>query len=203
MTEPEEQQNVPHDKNQNFKKHHHENHISQKFDELNKKIKELDEELKNTKSELEVAKKQASQYLNTASYYKTEAETNKKDFERYKERNKDIETQASKKANESVAKKLLPVLDNFDQAMRQVDSSVMQGFAMIYNSLTQTITELGVVEIACKNEKLNPEFHNCINTEKTDDESKEDVIATVYQKGYKFSESNEVIRPATVSVYKL
>lgn len=187
----------------------HENKNTCKNDELEKqlndaknRVDELEEKLKTTENELNETKTKASQYLNTASYYKTQAETNKKDFERYKERNKDIEVQAKTKANEGVAKKILPILDNFDQAMLQVDSEVMKGFLMIYSSIQNILTDIGVVEIVSKNEELNPNIHNCISTEPTDDESLDGHIATVYQKGYKFAETDEVIRPATVSVYK-
>ena len=97
----------------------------------------------------------------------------------------------------------MPVLDNFDQAMAHVEPEVMKGFAMIYSSLLNVLSDIGIVEVPAKNEVLNPELHNCISTEPTTDESKEDVVATIYQKGYMFAESGKVVRPATVSVYKL
>lgn len=204
-TEPEQK-----NENNNHSEHHiheekhkhNEHELMKKLEECEHKVKNLEEKLSETQKELDDNKIKASQYLNTASYYKTQAETNKKDFERYKERNKDIEVQAKTKANESVAKKILPILDNFDQAMLQVDAEVMKGFSMIYSSLQSILTDIGVVAIDCKDDELDPNIHNCINTEQTDDDAKVNHIATVYQKGYKFAETNEVIRPATVSVYK-
>lgn len=167
------------------------------------RCKELEAQIELLEKQVEESKKLASQYLGTASYYKTQAEDNKKDFERYKERNKNIEAEAVTKANESVAKKLLPIIDNFDQAMAHVsDVEILKGFSMIYSSLVSTLSDIGVVEIVCKDELLNPEYHNCISTEETDDESLNDKIACIYQKGYMFAESKQVVRPATVSVYK-
>lgn len=175
-----------------------------KCEALESKIKDLELALEISKKEIDEHKTKASQYLNTASYYKNEAETNKKDFERYKERNKNIEIEAKQKADENVAKKLLPVIDNFDQAMSHItDIEIIKGFSMIYASLVNVLTELGIVEISTSDEELNPEYHNCISTEDTDDESLDGKIASIYQKGYKFAESNKVIRPATVSVYKV
>ncbi len=174
-----------------------------KTKELEAIIKEQETQISKLSSELEETKTKMASYLNTASYYKNEAETNKKDFERFKERNKDIEIQAKKSASEKVSKQLLPILDNFDQAISQVDAEIMRGFTMIYSSMQNVLTDLGLVEISCKNEKLNPEFHNCINTEPTNDETLDGQIANIYQKGYKFAETNEVVRVATVSVYKL
>ena len=83
------------------------------------------------------------------------------------------------------------------------DSEVLKGFAMIYSSLVGALSDIGIVEIICKNQELNPELHNCISTEETDDESLNDKIAEVYQKGYMFADSGKVVRPATVSVYKV
>jgi len=169
--------------------------------ELLKQIEELETALNKAGELLKEQQSKANQYLSTASYYKNESETTKKDFERFKERNKNIEAEAIVKANEVVAKKLLPILDNFDQAMTHVDSEVMKGFSMIYTSLIGCLTDLGIVEIETDG-TLDPEFHNCINTEPTDDETLDEKIACVYQKGYMFADTNKVVRAATVSVYK-
>ena len=174
-----------------------------KKNELESQIEILSNELELAKKTIEEQKSTITSYLSTASYYKNELDNQKKDFDRYKERNKNFESEMLLKANESVAKKILPILDNFDQAISHVDAEVMKGFAMIYGSLVNVLTDIGVVEIKSENEKLNPELHNCISTEETDDASKEDMIASIYQKGYMFAESKKVIRPATVSVYKV
>ncbi|MBE5755334.1 MAG: nucleotide exchange factor GrpE [Clostridiales bacterium] len=167
-------------------------------------------EIDSLKAELDVAlktieeqKSTINNYLATASYYKNELDSQKKDFDRYKERNKNFEREASQKANEDFAKKLMPVLDNFDQAMAHIEPEVMKGFAMIYSSLLNVLTDIGIVEIQAKGLDLNPELHNCISTEEATDEALDGVVATVYQKGYMFAETGKVVRPSTVSVYKI
>lgn len=164
--------------------------------------KELEAKLAKTETELQEALTKANQYLSTASYYKNEADTQKKDFERYKERNKNILNDAVVEANEKIAKKLLPIIDNFDQAMAHTSQEVMKGFEMIYSSLVACLKDMNIVEIETEG-VLNPEYHNCISTEATEDESLDGTIAMVYQKGYKFAETNKVVRPATVSIYKI
>ncbi len=173
------------------------------------KLKQVETELETTKKHLEDLQKQyielntkASQYLNTASYYKNQADETKADFERFKTRNKNIEADANKKASEQMAKKLLPIIDDFDQAMLKLSPEIMKGFSMIYSSLCAVLESLGVSEIFPKDEPLDPNKHNCIDTVKTDDKSLDDKIAKVYQKGYMFADTGKVIRPATVSVYK-
>ena len=169
--------------------------------EFEEKIKSLEESLLKKETELSELKTKSNQVIATASYYKNEAETTKKDFERFKERNKNIEAELKVKANEDIAKKLLPILDNFDQAISHVEENVMKGFEMIYRSLLDMLAGLGVEEIETEGE-LNPEYHNCITTEPCDDDELDGKIASVYQKGYKFKETNKVVRPASVSVYK-
>ena len=172
--------------------------------ELEKKVNELEALLEKKQNECDELNKKIANYLNTAAYYKAQAEETKKDFERFKERNKNIETEAKTSSTEWVVKKLLPVIDNFDQAIAHVtDAEIIKGFSMIYSSLLAVLDELGIVEIKSKNEELNPEFHNCISTEETNDKNLAEKIASVYQKGYMFAESKKVVRPATVSVYKL
>lgn len=174
-----------------------------KHKEFEEKIESLTNELELAKKTIDEQKSTISNYLATASYYKNEVDNQKKDFERYKERNKNILLEAKTQASEDIVKKILPIIDNFDQAIAHVEPEVMKGFAMIYGSLTNVVYDLGVSEIKTAGEKLNPELHNCISTEETTEDEKEDTIANVYQKGYIFTESNKVIRPATVSVYKL
>ncbi len=180
------------------------NHSNESHEHHKGKCKELEAKIELLEKQVEENKKLASQYLSTASYYKTQAEDNKKDFERYKERNKNIEVEAVEHANENVAKKILPVIDNFDQAMAHItDAEIIKGFSMIYSSLVSALADIGVQEIKTnKGDELNPEYHNCITAEETEDETLDGKISAVYQKGYMFAESKKVIRPATVSVYK-
>jgi len=170
--------------------------------EFRETLNEKDNEISKLKKELAELKKNATNYLNTASYYKAQAEAHKKDFDRYKERNKNIETEANLRANAVAAKKLVPIIDNFNSAMAVLPPDVMRGFIMIYTSLMDTIKELGVVEINPKNEAFNPEKHDCIEAIDTEEKELDNVVAKVYKKGYLLSETNEVIRPASVSVYK-
>ncbi len=167
-----------------------------------KRVKELETLLEAKEKEILELKTKANQVLSTASYYKNEAETTKKDFERFKERNKNIEAELNGKASEEMAKKLLPVIDNFDKAFENIDEATKKGFEMIYNQMLEMLFGFGIEEISAEGE-LDPEMHNCITTEPAKDDKLDGKIATVYQKGYKFKQTNKVVRPSTVSVYKI
>ena len=189
--------------NDNISKKTQNNDKNTEICELKSKIDEISKELELSKKLVEEQKTTINNYLSTAAYYKNELENQKKDFERYKDRNKNIELDAKQKATEDLVKKILPVIDNFDQAMLHLEPEIMKGFMMIYSSLLNILSDLDVVEIDTSEQVLDPELHNCISTEETNDEKLDGKIASVYQKGYKFAGSNKVVRPATVTVYKI
>lgn len=174
----------------------------QEYEHLKAEVEKTQKAFNEYEKTVKQLQDKALQISNTAAYYKNESEGIKKDFERYKERNKNIEGDAKIKANESVAKKLLPILDNFESAFSQVSPEIMRGFSMIYASLKSVLGDLGVVEYGDINDEMNPELYNCISTDKAPDENSDGKISKIYQKGYKFEGTDTVIRPATVSVYK-
>ena len=188
--------------NQNLDEQKEDLQQNEEENKFEKELAEKDEEISKLKAEIKELKTNANNYLTTASYYKSQAEAHKKDFDRYKERNKNIEVEASLKANSVAAKKLIPILDNFNSAMAVLSPDVMMGFIMIYTSLMDTLKELGVAEINPKNQAFDPEQHDCIEVVETEEEASDNLVSKVYKKGYMLSETNEVVRPATVSVYK-
>ena len=86
-----------------------------------------------------------------------------------------------------------PTTTDGDDSADDLDNDVPEA-----PSATINVTE---EEVETEGE-LDPEFHNCITTESTEDDELDGKIASVYQKGYKFKETNKAIRVATVSVYK-
>jgi len=131
------------------------------------------------------------------------AVTFKKDLERFKERAKEQEEALKVNAIENVADKLIPILDNFEQALKVTgDPKVLKGFEMIEGMLKSAITLLGIEEIDTFDEEFNPNFHNAVSKVRTKDKKKDNKIASVYQKGYKMTgENGKVIRHSMVEIY--
>jgi len=105
---------------------------------------------------------------------------------------------------ESLVKKTLGVLDNFERAI-SMDNDIeddevtkfLNGFKLIYNELKKNLEELGVSEIECLDKEFNPEMMEAVMTENV--EGKESgVVTCVMLKGYKYND--KVIRPAMVKV---
>jgi len=124
----------------------------------------------------------------------------------YRKRKDEEVTNRLKFANQDLIFDILPILDNFDRAIKlqkNDDTNLtkfLDGFKMIYNSLNETLKKYGVQEIECLNKEFDPNFHEAMLVEK--DETKEDnIVLEVLIKGYMLKD--RIIRPASVKVNKL
>ncbi|HDL64290.1 MAG TPA: nucleotide exchange factor GrpE [Proteobacteria bacterium] len=105
-------------------------------------------------------------------------------------------------ANREMISELLPVLDNFDRALKSVERTeesapYLQGVEMIYKQLEELLKKQGLEEIKALGEPFNPHLHEAVQTEETDSCS-EDTILDVILKGYLFR--GNMLRPAAVKV---
>ena len=95
--------------------------------------------------------------------------------------------------------KLLPVYDNLERALNQPteDAAYKKGVEMTMNELVKIFTSLGVEIFGNVGEEFDPNLHNAvmhIDSEELD----ENVLAQVFQKGFKIGE--KVVRFAMVQV---
>ena len=95
--------------------------------------------------------------------------------------------------------KMLPVYDNLERALNQPteDAAYKKGVEMTMNELTKIFTSLGVEIFGNVGDAFDPNLHNAvmhIDSEELD----ENVIAQVFQKGFKIGE--KVVRFAMVQV---
>jgi len=105
-------------------------------------------------------------------------------------------------ANREMVSELLPVLDNFDRALKSVEKTeesapYLQGVEMIYKQLEEILKQQGLEEIKALGETFNPHLHEAVQTEETD-RFPEDTILEVILKGYLFR--GNLLRPAAVKV---
>ena len=120
---------------------------------------------------------------------------------------KDEETEKRLKyANEDLILEILPVLDNFERAIKMDDdnledevSQFLSGMKMVYASLTKVIEKFGAKEIEALGKPFDATYHQAVMTEEVKDKEK-DIVLEVYQKGYMLKD--KVIRPAMVKVNK-
>ena len=156
----------------------------------NKELKHLEEENHKLKNDL---KESSEKVLRLAA-----------EMQNYKKRNETEKSNMLKYANEDLAKSLLPILDNFERAIKLDDndlsdevSKFLSGFKMIYGSFVNVLNNIEVKEIECDGLEFDPVYHQAVFTEK-DETKPSGVILEVLQKGYMYKD--KVIRPAMVKV---
>lgn len=123
------------------------------------------------------------------------------DFLNYKNRTEREKSNNLMFANETLIIKLLPVLDNFERAFKQLDTNdeVIKGFNMIKEQLESVLSSENVEEIESDLQVFNPEFHNAVITEEKEG-IEPGIVLETFEKGYKIKE--KVIRPSMVKVSK-
>jgi molecular chaperone GrpE len=124
------------------------------------------------------------------------------DFDNYKRRSKKERENDLKYKSQDFALELLPVVDNFDRALKvEVTDDKMQSFVdgmnMVYRQLTNALEKAGVEEIKAEGEQFDPHMHQAVMQE-TDEEKEPNSVIEVLQKGYILKD--RVIRPAMVKV---
>lgn len=99
-----------------------------------------------------------------------------------------------------LAEKLLPVIDNFERALKikaEGNEKFLDGFKMIYENMISILEAKGIKEIPCQNEPFDPNVMNAVLTEASS-EVPENTVLDCLQKGYMYND--RLIRPAMVKV---
>ena len=109
-----------------------------------------------------------------------------------------------KYANKELIVELLPIVDNFERAIKSEQENVSEevkkfyeGINLIYKGLKDTFTKYGVEEINRVGQVYDPKMEEAILTG-TDESQEDEVVLEVFQKGYKLKD--RVIRPAKVKI---
>ena len=159
------------------------------FGKKNKK----EEELKKRVEELEEQKKELNnKYLHLYS-----------EFDNYKKRTNREKLDLIDTASEKVIINLLPVVDDFERAIKAneklEDVTVLkEGFILIYNKLIQLLKRFDVTEIEAKGEDFNTDLHEAVTHFPAPSEEEKGKVIDVTEKGYKIK--GKVIRYAKVVV---
>ena len=121
------------------------------------------------------------------------------DFQNYKKRVEKEKKDLYSYANEKLVTELLAVLDNFERALAHEDTGdgFKEGMEMIFKQLMDVLEKSGLAEIAALGEDFDPNFHNAVMTEETE-EYESGKVSGVLQKGYTLN--GKVIRPSMVKV---
>lgn len=102
-------------------------------------------------------------------------------------------------ASMDLVKDLLPVLDDFERAMRveTQDREYAKGIELIYQRLYETLKKLGLEPIDTQGKRFDPNIHQAIERVSTG-EAEDQTILGEFQRGYQFK--GKLLRPAMVKV---
>ena len=101
----------------------------------------------------------------------------------------------------SVVKDLLPIVDNFERALKHVpadlaDNDYVKGVQGVVKQFEKTLADIGVERIKTVGEPFDPELHEAVSAEEGDGDT--EVVSEELQAGYKIGD--DVVRHAMVRV---
>jgi molecular chaperone GrpE len=179
------------------KKHKHEH--EEEVTETQQPVETMPVDGEQLKVQMETLQAQLAEAESKVSEYKDGWARSQAEFQNYKKRiERDNElTYASMKGD--IIKKILPALDDLERALqnRPADDAWASGIELIARKLQNILESEGVKRIEAKGTAFDPNFHEAITHEPSEEVESGHVI-DVAQNGYMLGE--RVIRPALVRV---
>lgn len=122
------------------------------------------------------------------------------EYDNFRKRTANEKSAIYNNAVSDTVKELLPIADNIERALGQENASaedMKKGVEMIEHQIQACFEKLGLTEMGKVGEAFDPNLHNAV-AHIEDESLGENVIAAVYQKGYKLGD--RVVRHAMVQV---
>jgi len=123
------------------------------------------------------------------------------DFDNYRKRIEKERAEDSKRATARVVEALIPIADNFEQALaahkEDEYAGYRKGFELIYKQLVDNLAKLGVERVEPVGQTFDPHLHQAMDRTETTEHA-DGAILEVFQPGYVYH--GRVLRPAMVRV---
>jgi molecular chaperone GrpE len=124
------------------------------------------------------------------------------DFENYKKRAAREKEEAIKYANSALLERLIPIVDNFELGLEAArgdgeNSPVFSGMSMVLKQLMDFLTEQGLQPIDATGRKFDPNLHEAIAHEPSE-QFPEGVVIRQTRRGYRMKD--RLLRPSSVVV---
>ncbi len=132
------------------------------------------------------------------------------DFENFRKRTAKLQEDYKKLAIRDFACDIINVNDDISRAIEASENlsgkesadskdSFIEGIKLVSKRIEEILSKYGIQEIEAENKPFNPNFHEALEIESSDNYS-EDTVTKVYQKGFKLDE--HLVRTAKVRVSK-
>ncbi len=111
--------------------------------------------------------------------------------------------QLIKYESQSLAKEVLPAMDNLERALAvkaddEAAKQLQKGVQMTLDSLVKSMKDQGITEIKAEGETFDPSLHQAVQTVAAENDEQKDRVVKVLQKGYQYKD--RTLRPAMVVV---
>jgi molecular chaperone GrpE len=111
------------------------------------------------------------------------------EFDNYRKRTLREKIELTKHAGEEILKSIVPVLDDFERALKSMENntdctSVKSGIDLIYNKFRESLKQNGLREIESMNVEFNVDLHEAVSKMPVEDEAMKGKVVDVLQKGY-------------------
>jgi molecular chaperone GrpE len=126
------------------------------------------------------------------------------DFDNYRKRTLKEKIELGKTAASEIITSILPVLDDFERAIKAFEISsestdaLKHGIILIFTKFTNTLSQQGLQQMTTVGEEFNTDFHEAITNIPVDDPGKKGKVIDEIEKGYILN--GKVIRYAKVVV---
>ena len=160
---------------------------------MSRKKEKIVEEPKPEEKKIDEKEEKLKELTDTLQHLQAE-------FENYKKRVDKENCELIRCANEDLILKILPIIDNFELALKscRLKDDFYKGMELIYSQLMDTLHSQGLKHIDCLNKKFDPYYHEVLLTEES--EHPDNTITGELQKGYMLND--KVIRHSKVKIAK-
>jgi molecular chaperone GrpE len=168
---------------------------------------EEDEELSGRqasgkKLEISITENEVEKYKQETEDWKDRFYRKAAEFENYKRRTDNDQLNLLKYAAESLIRKLLPVVDDFERSLTHIDSaqdveSIKKGIQLVYEKMMKVFSEQGIEKIDAVGKPFDVNYHEALMQRKDEDVEPNIVLGEV-EAGYVYKD--KVLRHSKVIV---
>lgn len=121
------------------------------------------------------------------------------EFENFRRRSQKERAETLDFAGMETVRELLPVLDDFERALKaeSSDKGFQEGMELIYQRLFNTLKKIGLEPMDTTGQTFDPHLHHAVEMV-ADPEAQDHAIVQELQRGYNFK--GRLLRPAMVKV---
>ena len=121
------------------------------------------------------------------------------EFDNFRKRTERERSEYLQYAGMDMVKSLLPVLDDFERALKSDCGSpeYAKGIEMIYSRMYEALKKLGLEPVDAAGKPFDPHLHQAVERVETSD-SEDNIVLDEFQRGYYFK--GKLLRPSMVKV---